>query len=140
MGSPVESNPRTLWIRLVSRVSAMVMGGRIPGRRMASILFPVPGLPTMITLCPPAAAISSARRARDCPLTSSKSGSLPRRSAMYSERLAAKEAEKKLYADDDEFDDTLDELEESGLDEFEFVDEDTGEVKVTKRSGAGESV
>ena len=59
--------------------------------------------------------------------------------AKEAERLAAKEAEKKLYADDDEFDDTLDELEEGGLDEFEFVDEDTGEVKVTKRSGAGES-
>ena len=38
------------------------------------MLLPEPGGPMKITLCPPAAAISSARLAAACPLTSAKSG------------------------------------------------------------------
>jgi len=43
------------------------------GRRLANRLLPVPGGPENNRLCPPAAAISSARRARDCPRTSARS-------------------------------------------------------------------
>ncbi len=50
----------------------------MPGRRRASIVFPVPGGPTSRRLCDPAAAISRARRARSCPRTSARSGSVGR--------------------------------------------------------------
>ncbi len=46
----------------------------MPGSRRASIVFPVPGGPARRRLWPPAAAISSARRARSCPRTSAMSG------------------------------------------------------------------
>ena len=46
----------------------------MPGRRRASIVLPVPGGPASSRLCPPAAAISSARRARSWPRTSARSG------------------------------------------------------------------
>ncbi len=49
------------------------MGGRIDGSRRASIVFPQPGGPTKSRLCPPAAAISSARFAASCPRTSARS-------------------------------------------------------------------
>ena len=49
-------------------------GGRIPGSRRASIVFPIPGGPASSRLCLPAAAISSTRRARSCPRTSARSG------------------------------------------------------------------
>ena len=49
-------------------------GGRIPANRRASIVLPDPGGPTIRTLCPPAAATSSARLAVVCPRTSPKSG------------------------------------------------------------------
>jgi len=39
--------------------SVSVICGRMPGKRTASIDLPVPGGPTISTLCPPAAAISS---------------------------------------------------------------------------------
>ena len=39
----------------------------MPGRRLANSVFPDPGGPTNSRLCPPAAAISSARRAVSCP-------------------------------------------------------------------------
>ena len=42
-------------------------------RRRASMVLPAPGEPTSRTLCPPAAATSSARLACACPLTSAKS-------------------------------------------------------------------
>jgi len=48
-------------------------GGRMPGRRRASIDFPEPGGPMSSTLCCPAAATSSARFACSCPFTSAKS-------------------------------------------------------------------
>ena len=58
---PFSIFPATEWILVVSRDSLMVSGGRIVGRRFAIMVFPAPGGPIMITLCPPAAAISKAR-------------------------------------------------------------------------------
>src|SRR5438105_8145269 len=40
-------------MRVVSRLSASVNGGRMVGRRAASIDLPVPGEPIISTLCPP---------------------------------------------------------------------------------------
>ena len=45
----------------------------MPGRRRASMVLPVPGGPARSRLCRPAAASSSARRARSCPRTSARS-------------------------------------------------------------------
>ena len=56
--------PATEWILVTSSASSGVRGGRIPGSRRASIVFPVPGGPASSRLCAPAAAISSARRPR----------------------------------------------------------------------------
>jgi site-specific DNA recombinase len=58
----------------VSRASSSLMGGRMPGKRAASMLFPVPGGPTMSRLWPPAAATSSARLGPAWPFTSCMSG------------------------------------------------------------------
>ena len=49
-------------------------GGRIDGRRWASIDLPAPGGPIISMLCPPAAATSSARLALSWPLMSAMSG------------------------------------------------------------------
>ena len=46
----------------------------MPGRRRLSMVFPLPGGPTNSRLCPPAAAISSARRAVSWPRISLMSG------------------------------------------------------------------
>ena len=61
--SPPRARPATPCTLVISIASAIVGGGRIPGSRRASIVLPAPGGPTMRRLCPPAAAISSARRA-----------------------------------------------------------------------------
>jgi hypothetical protein len=53
--------------------SAGASGGRIDGKRAASIDLPAPGGPTMSRLWPPAAATSSARLALSCPLMSARS-------------------------------------------------------------------
>ena len=66
--------PATEWMRVTSSASSRVSGGRIAGRRRASIVLPVPGGPASRRLCAPAAAISSARRARSWPRTSARSG------------------------------------------------------------------
>ena len=50
--------------------SVGVSGGRIDGSRAASIDLPAPGGPYINMLCPPAAAISSARLALSWPLMS----------------------------------------------------------------------
>ena len=50
------------------------MSGRIDGSRRASMDLPAPGEPMSRILCPPAAAISSARLTFSCPMTSEKSG------------------------------------------------------------------
>ena len=55
------SMPAMEYIFVVSRLSSNVMSGSIDGMRFASILFPEPGGPIIRVLCPPAAAISSAR-------------------------------------------------------------------------------
>ena len=71
---PAASTPLTEWIRVTSSAASSASGGRIPGSRRASIVLPVPGGPASSRLWPPAAAISSARRARSCPRTSARSG------------------------------------------------------------------
>ena len=58
----------------LTRASSASIGGRMPGRRCASIDLPVPGGPMSSRLCEPAAAISSARLAPAWPLTSRRSG------------------------------------------------------------------
>ena len=73
-GRSAASSPATEWIRVTSSASSSASGGRIPGSRRASIVFPVPGGPAKSRLWPPAAASSSARRARSCPRTSARSG------------------------------------------------------------------
>ena len=50
-----------------------VSGGRIPGKRFASMVLPDPGGPIINTLCDPAAATSRARLAVVWPRTSLKS-------------------------------------------------------------------
>ena len=71
--TPAGSRPHTEWIAVASSASSNVSGGRMPGTRRAIIVLPAPGGPTIRRLWPPAAAISSARRASVCPLTSAKS-------------------------------------------------------------------
>ena len=61
-------------MRVTSSAASSVSGGSSPGRRRASIVLPVPGGPAKSRLWPPAAATSSARRARSCPRTSARSG------------------------------------------------------------------
>ena len=68
------STPATEWIRITSSASRGSSGGRIDGSRRPSIVLPVPGGPASSRLCPPAAASSSARRARSWPRTSARSG------------------------------------------------------------------
>ena len=67
------SSPATECSCVASSASVRVSGGRIDGRRRASIVLPAPGDPTSRRLCPPAAAISSARRAWCWPRTSARS-------------------------------------------------------------------
>ncbi|CDC78934.1 unknown [Clostridium sp. CAG:964] len=68
------SKPATECILVVSIDSSKVISGKIDGILLASILFPEPGVPISKMLCIPAAAISMARFASDCPLTCEKSG------------------------------------------------------------------
>ena len=65
--------PATECTFVVSRASSSVRGGSIVGNRRANIVLPEPGGPIIRTLCPPAAATSSARFAVLCPRTSEKS-------------------------------------------------------------------
>ena len=74
---PGGSNPETEWMRVTSSASSRASVGRMPGSRRASIVFPVPGGPMSRRLCEPAAAISSARRARSWPRRSARSGTAP---------------------------------------------------------------
>ena len=48
---PGGSRPATEWMRVTSSASARVSGGRIPGRRRASIVLPVPGGPIEQARC-----------------------------------------------------------------------------------------
>ena len=72
---PSPSFPATECILVVSRLSPNDSGGRMEGRRFASMDFPLPGAPTNRMLCPPAAATSNARFTFSCPFTSEKSKS-----------------------------------------------------------------
>jgi len=65
--------PATEWILVVSSASFIVSGGRMLGTLLASMVFPLPGGPTRMILCPPAAATSMALLAVSCPFTSEKS-------------------------------------------------------------------
>ena len=62
-------------IAATSSASALDSGGSRRGKRAASMLLPLPGGPTISTLCPPAAATSSARLACHCPMTCSSAKS-----------------------------------------------------------------
>ncbi len=66
--------PATDQTSVASKASRLVMSGRMEGRRRASMDFPAPGEPMSRMLCPPAAAISSARFTFSWPMTSEKSG------------------------------------------------------------------
>lgn len=63
----------TLWMRITSIASVRSKGGRIDGKRCASIVLPVPGGPLNRLLCAPAAAIVSASIASGRPRTSLRS-------------------------------------------------------------------
>ena len=71
---PGASVPATEWMRVTSRDSSCVRGGRMDGSRLPSIVLPVPGGPARRRLCDPAAASSSALLPRSCPRTSARSG------------------------------------------------------------------
>ena len=64
---PLRNSPEMLCIFVTSSASSKVMGGNIEGIRFASIVFPLPGGPTIRMLWEPAAATSSARFAYSCP-------------------------------------------------------------------------
>ena len=70
VGSP---SPATEWTRVASREVARSRGGSRSGRRVASMVFPEPGGPTIRRWWPPVAATSRARRARRCPRMSARS-------------------------------------------------------------------
>ena len=72
-----RASPATEWIIDTSSSSRGVSGGRIDGRRWASIDLPAPGAPLIRRLWPPAAATSSARLALSWPLMSRRSGCGP---------------------------------------------------------------
>ena len=60
-GCALLVRPATECISVVWSISARLMSGRMPTMRLASMLLPAPGGPTIRMLCPPAAATSSAR-------------------------------------------------------------------------------
>ena len=68
------SIPSTLYIFVISRLSSISGGGRIPAIHFAVMDFPLPGGPIMRMLWPPATAISAARFTFSCPRMSAKSG------------------------------------------------------------------
>ncbi len=71
--SLLSNSPAMLCILVTSNASAKVKSGKIPEKHFASIVLPEPGGPIIKTLWPPAAAISNALLALDCPLTNLKS-------------------------------------------------------------------
>ena len=72
--SAPSCSPAMLWMRVTSIASGRLSCGRIDGTRCASIVLPVPGGPLSRQLCPPAAAMMSARTAWCWPRTSLRSG------------------------------------------------------------------
>ena len=73
---PPPRRPAIDWMRVTSIASSGVSGGRIDGRRRASIVLPVPGGPCRSRLWPPAAATSSAAISALWPRTSARSAPL----------------------------------------------------------------
>ena len=69
-----SGSPTAERMRATSRASSVASGGSRPGRRLASMVFPAPGGPTMSRWWAPAAATSSAWRAMTWPRTSARSG------------------------------------------------------------------
>ena len=69
-----EKRPPSEAMAALCSASSVLMAGNRPAKRCASMDLPEPGAPIINTLCPPAAAISSARRAAAWPLTSAMSG------------------------------------------------------------------
>ena len=57
-------------MEVVSKISSKDRGGKIEANALASMVLPVPAGPDIITLCPPAAAISNPLLAVSCPLMS----------------------------------------------------------------------
>ena len=72
---PPSSSPASECTMETSSISSGDSGGRMEGRRAASIDLPEPGAPIISRLWPPAAATSSTRLALSWPLTSPRSGS-----------------------------------------------------------------
>lgn len=70
--------PSTEATEATSSASASASSGRIPGKRLASMVLPLPGGPLISRLWAPAAATSSARRACNWPRTSARSGAVSR--------------------------------------------------------------
>ena len=70
---PGRSLPATDQMEVVSTASSKESAGKSVGMRRASIVLPEPGGPMRSALCPPAAAISSARLQLCWPRTSERS-------------------------------------------------------------------
>ena len=71
----ISDRKDSLYIFVISSASSKLKSGKIVGSLRASIVFPDPGLPIIIILCPPLAATSKARLAFFWPFTSEKSSS-----------------------------------------------------------------
>ena len=69
----LSSIPDILCIFVTSNDSSNVKSGNIVGILFAIIVFPEPGGPINMQLCPPAAAISNSLFTFSCPFTSEKS-------------------------------------------------------------------
>ncbi len=69
-----ENRPPNEAIAALCSASSGLMAGSKPAKRWASMDLPEPGGPAISRLCPPAAAISSARLAAAWPFTSDRSG------------------------------------------------------------------
>ena len=73
--APAPRVPATECTRVTSSACLPVSGGRMPGRRRAAMVLPLPGGPNSSAWWRPAAAISSARFSRSWPRRSAKSPS-----------------------------------------------------------------
>lgn len=73
-GRRAVKRPATECTAVTSSASSWRSGGSRPGKRCASIVFPIPGGPVNIRWCAPAAANSTAKRASAWPTTSAMSG------------------------------------------------------------------
>ena len=65
--------PSKNWCLAMESISSSNRGGKMSFMRLAIILLPHPGFPSIKKLCIPAAAMREALLAMDCPFTSKKS-------------------------------------------------------------------